>query len=182
MGANHDQFSHFSHLRPGSSAAILEMVVVWPQIGPLVVFGLQIGPGPRGQCRLVVCALELWCCQGDRMGVNHDQFSHFSHLRPRLSTIILQMVVILATILTLVAFGLQIGPGPRGQCRQVVVMVGLWCRRGDRIGVKYDQFFHFSHLRPRLSTIMLQMVVILIAILTLVRLWAPNRARCTWSV
>ena len=60
------------------------------------------------------------------MGVNHDQFSHFSHLRPRLSTIMLQMMVIFAASLTLVAFGLQIGPGPRGQCRPVVVMVDLW--------------------------------------------------------
>ena len=60
------------------------------------------------------------------MGVNHDQFSHFSHLRPGLSTAILQMVVILAQIVTLVAFGLQIGPGPRGQCRLVVFVVDLW--------------------------------------------------------
>ena len=60
------------------------------------------------------------------MGVNHDQFSHFSHLRPGLSTAILQMVVILAQIVTFVAF-LQIGPGPRGQCRQVVFVVELWC-------------------------------------------------------
>ena len=61
------------------------------------------------------------------MGVNHDQFSHFSHFRPGLSTAILQMVVILAQIVTFVAFGLQIGPGPRGQCRQVVFVVELWC-------------------------------------------------------
>ena len=94
MGANHDQFSHFSHLRPGSSAAILEMVVVWPQIGPLAVFGLQIGPGPRGQCRHVGYAVELWRSQGNWMGVNHDQFSHFSHLRPGSSAAMLQMVVI----------------------------------------------------------------------------------------
>ena len=60
------------------------------------------------------------------MGVNHDQFSHFSHLLPGLSTAILQMVVILAKIVTLGAFGLQIEPGPRGQCRQVVFVVELW--------------------------------------------------------
>ena len=35
MGVNHDQFSHFSRLRPGSSAVILQMVVIWPQIAPL---------------------------------------------------------------------------------------------------------------------------------------------------
>ena len=28
MGVNHDQFSHFSRFRPGSSAAILQMVVI----------------------------------------------------------------------------------------------------------------------------------------------------------
>ena len=31
MGVNHDQFSHFSRLRPGSSAAILHMVVILPK-------------------------------------------------------------------------------------------------------------------------------------------------------
>ena len=61
MGVNHDQFSHFSCFRPGSSAAILQMLVICPQIVPLVVFGLQIGPGPRGQCRQVVFVVELWC-------------------------------------------------------------------------------------------------------------------------
>ena len=61
------------------------------------------------------------------MGVNHDQFSHFSRLRPGSSAVILQMVVILAQIVSLVASGLQIGPGPRGQCRQVVFVVELWC-------------------------------------------------------
>ena len=55
---------------------------------------LQIGPGPRSQCRQVVFVVELWCCQGDLMGVNHDQFSHFSHLRPGSSAAILEMVVI----------------------------------------------------------------------------------------
>ena len=54
--------------------------------------------------------VELWCCQGDRMGVNHDQFSHFSRFRPGSSALILQMVVILAQIVSLVASGLQIGP------------------------------------------------------------------------
>ena len=94
MGVHHDQFSHFSHLRPGSSAAILEMVVIlgfWPKIAPLVVFGLQIGPGPRGQCRQVVFQVGVWCCLCDQMGVNHDQFSHFSFLqvRPDSSAVIL---------------------------------------------------------------------------------------------
>ena len=127
MSVNHDQFAPFSHLRPGLSTAILQIVMVWPKNVIFVAFGLQIGPGPRGQCRQVVFVVELWCCQGDRMGVNHDQFSHFSHLRPGLPTAILQMVVILAQIVTFVAFGLQIGPGPRGQCRQVVFVVDLWC-------------------------------------------------------
>ena len=61
MGVNHDQFSHFSRLRPGSSALILQMVVILAQIVSLVVFGLQIGPGPRGQCRQVVFVVDLWC-------------------------------------------------------------------------------------------------------------------------
>ena len=95
MGVNHDQFSHFSHLRPGSSAAILQMVVIlgfWPQIAPMVIFRLKIGPGSRGEYRQVVFVEELWCCRGDGMGVNHDQFSHFSRLRPSSPTLILQMV------------------------------------------------------------------------------------------
>ena len=60
MGVNHDQFSHFSRFRPGSSALILQMVVILAQIVSLVASGLQIGPGPRGPCRQVVCAVELW--------------------------------------------------------------------------------------------------------------------------
>ena len=61
------------------------------------------------------------------MVVTHDQFSHFSRLRPRSSGLILQMVVILAQIVSLVmASGLQIGLEPRGQCRQVVGAVELW--------------------------------------------------------
>ena len=60
MGVNHDQFSHFSRLRPGSSAVILQMVLILAQIVSLVASGLQIGLGLRGQCRQVVCALE-WC-------------------------------------------------------------------------------------------------------------------------
>ena len=32
MGVNHDQFSHFSRLPPGSPAVILQMVVVLAQI------------------------------------------------------------------------------------------------------------------------------------------------------
>ena len=94
MCVNHDQFSHFSRLRPGSAADILQMVVVWAQIALLVTFWLQIGPGPRGQCGHVVCVVELWRWQGDRMDVNHDQFSHFSHLRPGSPAVIPQMVVI----------------------------------------------------------------------------------------
>ena len=61
MGVNHDQFSHFSSLRPDSSAVMLQMVVIWPKIAPLVVFGLKIRPGPRGRCRQVVFVVELWC-------------------------------------------------------------------------------------------------------------------------
>ena len=62
MGVNHDQFSHFSRLRPGSSAVILQMVVILAQIVSLVASssGLQIGPGPRGECRQVLCVVELW--------------------------------------------------------------------------------------------------------------------------
>ena len=37
------------------------------------------------------------------MGVNHDQFSHFSRFRPGSSAVILQIVVILAKIISLVA-------------------------------------------------------------------------------
>ena len=62
MVVNHDQFSHFSPLRPGSSALILQMVVILAQIVSLVVAsGLQIGLEPRGQCRQVVGVNELWC-------------------------------------------------------------------------------------------------------------------------
>ena len=88
MGVNHDQFAHFSHLRPALSDVLLQMVMILAKIVTLMAFGLQIEPSPRGQCRLVVFALELWCCQGDRMGVNHDQFSHFSHSRPASSALI----------------------------------------------------------------------------------------------
>ena len=91
MGINHDQFSHFSHLRPGSPALILQMVVILAQIVSFVAFGLQISLRPRGECRQVVCAVKLCCCRGDRMGVNHDQFSHFSRLRPGSSAVILQV-------------------------------------------------------------------------------------------
>ena len=61
------------------------------------------------------------------MGVNHDQFSHFSRLRPGSSAVILQMVVILAQIVSLVASGLHISLGPCVQCRQVVFGVNLCC-------------------------------------------------------
>ena len=60
MGVNHDQFSHFSRFRPGSSALILQMVVILAQIVSLVASGLQIGPGPRGQYSQVVCTVEFW--------------------------------------------------------------------------------------------------------------------------
>ena len=60
MGVNHDQFSHFSRLRPGSSAVILQMVLILAQIVTLVASGLQIGLGSRGQCMLVVLVVELW--------------------------------------------------------------------------------------------------------------------------
>ena len=61
MGVNHDQFSHFSPFRPGSSALILQMVVILAQILSLVASGHQIGPGLCGPCRQVVCAVELLC-------------------------------------------------------------------------------------------------------------------------
>ena len=70
--------------------------------------------------------VELGCCQGDRMGVNHDQFSHFSRVRSSSSTAIFKIEVIWPQIVALVVFGLQIGAGPRGQCRQVVFVVELW--------------------------------------------------------
>ena len=38
MGVNHDQFSHLSRLRPGSSAFILHMVVIVAKIVSLVAF------------------------------------------------------------------------------------------------------------------------------------------------
>ena len=60
MGVNHDQFSHFSRLRPGSSAVILQMMVILPQIVSLVASGLHINLEPRGQGRQVVHAVELW--------------------------------------------------------------------------------------------------------------------------
>ena len=60
MGVNHDQFSHFSRLRPVSSTAILHMVVILAQIVSLMASGLQIGLGSRGQCMLVVRVVELW--------------------------------------------------------------------------------------------------------------------------
>ena len=103
------------------------MVVIWAKTVTLVAFGLQIGPGPRGQCRQAVYVVVFWCWRNDLMCVNQDQFSHFSHFRPCSPAAILQIQVILAQIVSLVAFGLQIGPGPRGQCRQVVFVVELWC-------------------------------------------------------
>ena len=72
MGVNHDQFSHFSRFRPGSSALILQMVVILAPIVTLVASGLHISQSSRGQCREVVCVVELCCCRFDRMGVNHD--------------------------------------------------------------------------------------------------------------
>ena len=68
----------------------------------------------------VVCVVELWRGSGDRTDVNHDQFSHFSRLRPGSTAVVLQMVVIWAQIVSLVASGLHTSLGPRGQCRQVV--------------------------------------------------------------
>ena len=60
MVVNLDQFSHFSPLRPGSSALILQMVVILAQIVSFVASGLHINLEPRGQCRQVVCVVELW--------------------------------------------------------------------------------------------------------------------------
>ena len=126
MSVNHDQFSHFSRLRPGSSAVILQMVVVLAQIVILGASWPHISLEPRGQGRQVVHVVELCCYQGDRMDVNHDQFSHFSRFCPGSPAVILQMVVILAQIVSFVASGLNISLGPRGQCRQVVFAVELW--------------------------------------------------------
>ena len=69
--------------------------------------------------------VELWCLSGDPMGVNHDQFSHFSRFHFGSSAVILQPVVILAQIVFLVASGLQISLEPGGECRQVVCVVDL---------------------------------------------------------
>ena len=60
MGVNHDQFCHFSAYRPGSSPLILQMVVILAQILSLVASGLHFSLEPRGQCRQVVCVVELW--------------------------------------------------------------------------------------------------------------------------
>ena len=102
------------------------MVVIWPKIVTFVACGLRIGPGPRGQCRQTVFVMDLWCCQCDVMGVNHDQFSHFSHCCPCSAAVILQMAVISSQIVSLVASGLHIGLSPRVQCRQLVCVVELW--------------------------------------------------------
>ena len=107
MGVNHDQFCHFSRLRPDSSSVTLQMVVILAQIVSLVASGLHISLEPRGQCSQVVCVVVLWRCRGDWMGVNHDQFSHFSPLRPHFPAAIFQMVVILAQIVILWTCGLQ---------------------------------------------------------------------------
>ena len=61
MGVNHDQFSHFSRLRPGSPALILRMVVISAQIVSLVVFGLEVSLRPCCECRQVVFVVDLWC-------------------------------------------------------------------------------------------------------------------------
>ena len=53
----------------------------------------------------------------------HDQFFHFSPSRPGSPTVMLQMVVVLAQIVSLV---LHISLEPRGQCRQVVCVAELW--------------------------------------------------------
>ena len=120
MGVNHDQFSHFPRLRSGSSALILQMVVILAKIVFLVACGLQISLSPRGECKQAVRAVEFWRYRGDQMGVNHDQFSHFSPFRPGSSTVMLQTVVLLAETVFLVASGLQISLSPRGECRQAV--------------------------------------------------------------
>ena len=54
------------------------------------------------------------------MGVNHDQFSHFSRLRPGSSAVTLQMVVILAQTVSLVASGSI-------SAWNQVVSVSKWC-------------------------------------------------------
>ena len=66
-----------------------------------------------------MCVAELWPLSADRMGVNHDQFSHFPRLRPGSPALILQMVLILAQIVSLVV--LQIGLGSRGRCMLVAL-------------------------------------------------------------
>ena len=56
------------------------------------------------------------------MEVNHDQFSHISRLPPGSSAVILQMVVILAKTVSLVAFW-----APSKSAWSHVVSVGKWC-------------------------------------------------------
>ena len=60
MGVNHDQFSPFSRFRPGSSALMLQTVLILAQIVSVVASGLHIIMEPRGQCWHVVCVVELW--------------------------------------------------------------------------------------------------------------------------
>ena len=49
------------------------------------------------------------------MGVNHDQVSHISRLRPGSPAAMLQTVVILAQSVSLVASGLHTSLEPRGR-------------------------------------------------------------------
>ena len=60
------------------------------------------------------------------MGVNHYQFSHLCRFRPDSHADILQMMMVLAKIVYLVASGLHISLEPGGQCRQVVCAEALW--------------------------------------------------------
>ena len=58
MSVNHDQFSQFSRLCYGSSALILQMVVILAQNA---AFKHNIDPGLRSQCVHTVCVVEFWC-------------------------------------------------------------------------------------------------------------------------
>ena len=66
MGVNHDQFSHFSRLPPGSSALILQMVLILAQIFSLVASGLHI-ISAWSQVVSVGKLCEWWSCDIDEV-------------------------------------------------------------------------------------------------------------------
>ena len=61
MGVNHDQFSHFSRLRPGSSALVLQMVVVLAQI---VILLASVGSKSALNNVVSVGNWGVWRCCG----------------------------------------------------------------------------------------------------------------------